>query len=169
MSRQARAGELESVADRIHSAAIHLLRAVRRVDEATGLTPARLSALSVVVFAGPLTMGELAAAEQVTPPTMTRLAAGLEAEGLVRRQPDPADRRAVRIRATAKGTALLHRGRARRVDRLVARMRYLDRHQVGTLAAAAELIELISADADRNLRGRSDRGQRDRAATPSGP
>ncbi len=57
-----------AVADRLHSAAIHLLRRLRRTDEATGLSPARLSALSVVVYAGPRTLGELAGIEQVRPP-----------------------------------------------------------------------------------------------------
>src|ERR687883_145288 len=77
------------LADRLHSAAIHLLRRLRREDARTGLSGPRLSALSVVVFAGPRTLGELAAAEQVRPPTMTRLVQALEREGLVARDPDP--------------------------------------------------------------------------------
>jgi DNA-binding MarR family transcriptional regulator len=84
---------VERVADRLHSAAIHLLRHVRRRDGETGVTAPHLSALSVLVFAGPRTLGELAAAEQVTPPSMTRIVRNLEAEGLVEREPDPADRR----------------------------------------------------------------------------
>src|SRR5918992_1439308 len=81
-------------ADRLHSAAIHLLRRLRRVDVASGLTAPRLSALSVVVFSGPLTLGALAAAEQVQPPTMTRIVGALEAAGLVQREPKPGDGRA---------------------------------------------------------------------------
>ena len=77
------------VADRLHSAAIHLLRSLRREDDAVGLSAPRLSALSVVVFAGPITLGALAAAEQVRPPTMTRLVQALEAEGLVERLAAP--------------------------------------------------------------------------------
>jgi DNA-binding MarR family transcriptional regulator len=100
----------------------------------------------VVVFAGPLTLGELAAAERVTPPTMTRLVAALEAGGFVRRDPDLEDRRAVRIKATAKGRALLLKGRSRRVDRLVARMRSLDAKEVRAMRMAAEVIERIVAD-----------------------
>src|SRR3954468_14349028 len=91
------------VADRLHSAAIHLLRRLRTEDTASGLTAPRLSALSVIVFGGPLTLGALAAAEQVRPPTMTRLVAALEQAGLVARELDPDDRRHVLLRATAEG------------------------------------------------------------------
>src|SRR2546427_13059204 len=81
------------IADRLHSAAIHLLRSLRTEDSASGLSGPRLSALSVVVFAGPIAMSALAAAEQVRPPTMTRLVAELERRGLVERARSPADRR----------------------------------------------------------------------------
>src|ERR687886_968937 len=90
-------------ADRFHSAAIHALRHVRREDPASGLSAARLSALSVLVFGGPRTLGELAAAEHVRPATMTRIVQALEREGLVRRQADPDDGRVTRLHATAKG------------------------------------------------------------------
>src|SRR5271169_3195797 len=70
--------ETLAAADCLHSAAIHLLRRVRKQDSASGVGPAQLSALSVLVFAGPKTLGELAAAEQVKPPTMSRIAAGLK-------------------------------------------------------------------------------------------
>src|ERR671915_1416753 len=93
------------LADRLHSAAIHLLRRLRREDTRTGLSGPRLSALSVVVFAGPLTLGELAAAEQVKPPTMTRLVSALEARRLATRAGDENDGRVVRLRATTKGRA----------------------------------------------------------------
>jgi DNA-binding MarR family transcriptional regulator len=152
----------------MHSAAIHLLRWIRRVDEETGLSPARLSALSVVVFVGPLSLGELAAAERVTPPTMTRLVAGLHAEGLVRRDPHPEDRRAVRIRATAKGTALLQRARDRRVQRLVGRMRTMDSGDIRAMARAARAVERITDDLGR-LRAPAGSRRRGRAANPSAP
>src|SRR5688500_1433251 len=112
------ARRIDRVADRVHSAAIHLLRRLRREDDTSGLSAPRLSALSVVVFAGPLTIGALATAEQVRPPTMTRLVSGLERDGLVRREADAADGRVVRVRATARGERLLAEGRARRVDTL---------------------------------------------------
>src|SRR5919204_2378557 len=96
-------------ADRLHSASIHVLRRVAREDAASGLSAARLSALSVLVFAGPRTLGELAAAERVRPPTMTSIVRGLEGAGLVRREPDPDDGRVTRVRATAKGERILQR------------------------------------------------------------
>src|SRR5689334_15108723 len=108
----------EHLADRLHSAAIHLLRRLRKEDAKTGLSAPRLSALSVVVFGGPVTLGELANAEQVRPPTMTRLVSALEQEELVDRETDPNDGRLTRVRATPKGRALLLRGRARRVQAL---------------------------------------------------
>src|SRR5712692_9408504 len=100
-----------TVADRLHSVAIHLLRRVRRQDTATGEGPARLSALSVLVFGGPTTLGGLAAAEQVKPPTMTRIVTGLERSGLAERVTDHDDARRVQVRATPKGVRLLQRGR----------------------------------------------------------
>src|ERR1051325_1422205 len=111
-SRQAEA------ADRFHSAAIRALRHVRREDSATGLSAARLSALSVLVFGGPRTLGELAAAEQVRPATMTGIAQSLVEHGYARREPDPNDRRVARLSATAKGRKVMQRGRERRVETL---------------------------------------------------
>lgn len=128
-------------ADRLHSAAIHLLRNVRASDVETGLSPARLSALSVLVFGGPRTISELATAEQVRLPTMSGIVRGLEEDGLVRRASDPSDRRTARIHATRRGRNLLLRGRARRVDNLEHRLRHLDDEELRTLADAAELIE----------------------------
>src|SRR5512133_1139736 len=103
------------LADRLHSAAIHLLRRLRREDDASGLPAPQLSAMSVIVFGGPITLGALASAEQVRPPTITKLVALLEEQGLVEREMDPADRRVVRVKATARGTRLLYDGRRRRV------------------------------------------------------
>src|ERR1700682_1727268 len=73
-------------ADRLHSAAIHLLRRLRVLDRESGVGPAQLSALSVLVFGGPRSLGELAEAEQVRPPTMSRIVAGLVRGGLVKRR-----------------------------------------------------------------------------------
>ena len=132
------------VADRLHSAAIHLLRALRRVDDETGLSAPRLSALSVVVFAGPLTLGALATAEGVRPPTMTRLVTALEDAGLVTRMVDPADARITRVAATALGRRVLMRGRARRLRLLARRLRALAPNELETLGAAADLVEGIA-------------------------
>ena len=103
--------EIELVADRLHSAALHLLRRLREQDDALGISPPRLSALSVVVYAGPIGIGALATAEGVTAPTMSRLVDGLERDGLVTREPDPTDARGVLVRATPKGSRTLYRGR----------------------------------------------------------
>jgi DNA-binding MarR family transcriptional regulator len=136
--------EAAAVADRLHSAAIHLLRRVRVQDEATGVTPARLSALSVVVFAGPITMGRLAAAEQVSAPTMTRLLAAMEKDGLVRRERDARDRRVTWIHATAKGSRILHAGRRRRVAALAHDLSGLSAVELALLERAAELMLQVS-------------------------
>ncbi len=135
-----------AVADRLHSAAIHLLRRLRRTDEATGLSPARLSALSVVVFAGPRTLGELASIEQVRPPTMTHLVRGLEQQGLVRRESDDDDKRVARISATQKGRQLLERGRQLRLRGLTERILTLDASDVAALEAAIPIIERLSEE-----------------------
>jgi DNA-binding MarR family transcriptional regulator len=133
------------VADALHSAAIHLLRGVRKEDERTGVGPARLSALSVLVFAGPQRLTELAAIEQVKPPTMTKIVTGLAAAGLVARRPDARDARAVQLEATAKGTKLLQEGRRRRVKRLAASLQSLTVDDLDVLARAAGLMERLSA------------------------
>lgn len=132
---------VSATADRLHSLAIHLLRRVRVSDVETGVSPARLSALSVLVFGGPRTMSELAAAEQVRLPTISALVRNLEAEGLVRRDPEPGDRRAVRLRATAKGERLLQRGRRRRIENLVELLGPLTRDELRTVARAVEILE----------------------------
>src|SRR5881275_1175574 len=109
--------ELLETADKLHSAAIHLLRRLRVRDRESGVGPAQLSALSVLVFGGPRSLGELADAEQVRPPTMSRIVAGLERAGLVRRHATE-DGRRVRLEASAKGRKILEAGRQRRVESL---------------------------------------------------
>jgi len=143
MGRVSRGKSLE-VADRLHSAAIHLLRRLRKRDLESGVGPAQLSALSVLVFAGPKTLGELAQAEQVRPPTMTRIVAGLQRGGLVRRERDSEDRRVVRVRATPKGVRVMQGGRRRRVATLAAQLRRLDARTVALLSRAAEAMEGLS-------------------------
>ena len=128
-------------ADRLHSAAIHLLRRLRRQDTSSGLAAPGLSALSVIVFGGPITIGELAAAEQVRPPTMTRLVASLEEAGLVEREGDAADRRVVRVRATAAGTRVLEEGRRRRIEDLRAELSRLSTTELQTLTEAVAILE----------------------------
>ena len=129
-----------AVADRLHSAAIHLLRRVRKQDIATGEGPARLSALSVLVFGGPKTLKELAAAEQVKPPTMSRIVAGLERSRLVTITADREDARRMRIVATPKGTRLLQKGREMRIAYLAAQLERLTPKELSELGNAVEIL-----------------------------
>jgi DNA-binding MarR family transcriptional regulator len=132
--------DAEALADHLHSAAIHLLRQLRKEDDAGGLSAPRLSALSVVVFGGPLTLGELARAEQVKPPTMTRIVTGLEREGLVKRKGDPHDRRLTHIEATAKGQKVLTAGRARHVKKLATAVSRRERKELAELRRGVQLL-----------------------------
>ena len=138
--------EVGRVADRLHSAAIHLLRRLRAEDEALGISAPRLSALSVLVFAGPKRIGDLARIEQVEPPTMTRLVDGLVRDGLAVREADPDDARAVRVRATPTGARTLKRGRARRVATLERSLAALPPAELATLGDGVEVLERILRD-----------------------
>ena len=141
------------VATRLHSAAIHLLRLVRRVDVEAGLGPAQLSALSVLVFGGPRSLGSLAAAEQVRPPSMTRVVQELEAGGYVKRRPDLSDRRAIALDATAKGKRLMFEGRSRRTTLLASWLKPLDPAELVAIARALPVIEQLLQKAATGTRG----------------
>jgi DNA-binding MarR family transcriptional regulator len=136
-------------ADRLHAAAIHLLRRLRREDTAAGLAPARLSALSVLVFGGPMSLSALAEAEQVQAPTMTKIAQALEAAGLVRREPVPGDRRGARLVATARGRRILLEGRRRRVARLAADLEALPAAGQRALERAVAILERLGGGTPR--------------------
>jgi DNA-binding MarR family transcriptional regulator len=132
------------VATRLNSATVHIGRALRKDLGPSPLAAEHRSALGVVYFAGPIRMGALAAAERVGPPAMTKTVAILEREGLVRREPDRADERAVLIRATRKGATVVSAGRderVRRIDRALARLPPIARRRVA--AAVGDLEELI--------------------------
>ena len=131
------------VADRLHGAAIHLLRRLRVEDTSSGLSGPRLSTLSVIVFGGPITVGDLAAAEQVKPPTMSRLVSALEARGLVTREGDASDARLVRVRATPRGLKILQEGRGRRIARLQHRLQELDEPDLEVMARATAVLERV--------------------------
>jgi len=133
------------LADRLHSAAIHVLRRVAREDTASGLGGPALSALSVVVFGGAITLGNLAEAERVRPPTMTRTVQGLEAAGLVRREQDAGDRRIVNIHATRRGEQVLQAARARRVTALASALESLAERDRRTLERAADLLDRLAS------------------------
>jgi DNA-binding MarR family transcriptional regulator len=133
------------LADRLHSAAIHLLRRARRSDPLTGATPAQLSALSVLM-SGPKTLGDLAAAEQVRAPTISRLAAEMERVGLLRRRADPHDARVARVEMTAKGRRVLGKGRDLRIADIEGRVRRLDGEAFDALERAVGIVEGMLRD-----------------------
>ena len=135
--------DVVAIADRLHSAAIHLLRRVRKQDVATEEAPAQLSALSVLVFGGPKTLGDLAAAEQVKPPTMSRIVAGLARRRLIEIAKDPGDARRMSIRATAKGTRLLQEGRERRITYLASHLDRLTPEELASLGQAVEILQRL--------------------------
>src|ERR1700761_9328991 len=128
------------LADRLHSAAIRFLRRVRRADAESGLTGPQGAASSVLVFGGETTPGRLAAIEQVSAPTISRLVKELEAAGLVRRRPDPSDARGALLEPTEKGRALLDRARDLRLRRLTAALSQLTPEDRAVLARAAKLL-----------------------------
>ena len=137
--------DLEAAASALNSGAIHLLRSLGTVDREADLTPARLSALSVLVFGGPCTLGALAAAEGVAGPTMTRIVDGLIAAGLAERQPHPADGRAVSITATAGGDGLMRAAQRRRIEALAAAVASLPAAAQRQLAGSAGLLDQVAA------------------------
>lgn len=130
-------------ADRLHSAAIHLLRRVRREDAGAGLPAPQLSALSVIVFRSGITLGELAHAEQVRPPTITRVVADLERAGLAVRTPRESDRRVMVVKATAKGVRLLEEGRRRRIAALAEEIVRLPTREIADLERAIDILERL--------------------------
>jgi DNA-binding MarR family transcriptional regulator len=132
----------EQVADMLHGAAIRLLRYMRKEDAASGITGAQLSVLSVLAYGGPQTLGALAAAEQVKPPTMSQLVSALEQHELVTRK--PLDRRSAEISLTRKGRQLLEAGRKRRLARLTKALDRLPPEQIDRLGQAAGLIVAIT-------------------------
>jgi len=140
------------VADRLHSAAIHLLRRARRTDPLTGVSPAQLSALSVLM-SGPKTLGDLAAAEQVRPPTMSRLASEMERAGVARKVTDRADARVIRVHATPKGRRALARGRAMRIEAIERLMSDLDANELGEIERAVGMIEKLLGQRAPSARG----------------
>lgn len=127
-------------AERLHAAAIALLRCVRAADAATGLSAARLSALSVLVFGGPQSLTALARSEQVTAPTMSKLVAELEAEGLAAKRAVAGDKRAVSIAATRKGRAAMLAGRKARLALLGERLAGFSAAELAALDRAAALM-----------------------------
>lgn len=134
--------EAYRIGDLLHSAAIHLLRKVRAQDRGAGIGPAQLSALSVLVFGGPRSLKELAEAEQVRPPTMSRIVVGLERARLVRRKATD-DKRRMLLEATARGVKILQEGRRRRVEMLVRALQELSQDELREASAAVEFMRKL--------------------------
>jgi DNA-binding MarR family transcriptional regulator len=129
-----------ATASELNSAAIHLLRALRATDRAAGLTPARLSALSVLVFGGPSPLGRLARTEDVAGPTMTRIVDGLCDLGLAERRPHPDGGRLVLVAATAEGERVMRAAQQARIDTIVAALRALPAADRAAIAAASPAL-----------------------------
>jgi DNA-binding MarR family transcriptional regulator len=142
--RRGQGGDVHRLAEALHRAAIGLLRGIKTADQETGLSPPRLSALSVLVFAGPQSLASLAKAEGVKPPTMSKLVAELESEGLVVKSPDPEDRRGLVIAATTQGRRIMMQGRDRRLALLKERLGRLSAKEVEQLAGAAPVLLRIA-------------------------
>jgi DNA-binding MarR family transcriptional regulator len=112
----------------------------RRTDPLTGVSPAQLSAVSVLM-SGPKTLGELASAEQVRPPTMSRLVSEMEAAGVARKVVDRVDGRVIRVHATAKGLRALQKGRAMRIERIASLIGRLSPDELAAVERAVGVIE----------------------------
>ena len=133
------------LASRLRFAVMRLARVLRQKAQ-DQVTPSQLSALVSIEREGPVTLGELAALESVQPPTMTRIVAALEEQGLVQREADPADRRISHMRMTSQGRRLLERNRSRKTAYLASRMRGLSAEELDVLARAAGLLERMTED-----------------------
>jgi DNA-binding MarR family transcriptional regulator len=131
------------VANRLNSAAIHLLRRISRDDGADGVTGARLSALSVLVFGGAQSLSQLARREGVAAPTMSRIVDGLVRDGFVERTATEDDRRQSRIVVTEDGRRMLERGRARRIRNLSAELDTLEPDHLRSLERALDVLEAL--------------------------
>jgi DNA-binding MarR family transcriptional regulator len=136
-------GPTVDLANRLNSAAIHLLRRISLEDGDDGVTGARLSALSVLVYGGPQSLGSLARRERVSTPTMSRIVDALVRDGIVARVVDDDDRRSVRLTPTAEGRRLMERGRARRIERLARELSTLEPDEVNDLKRAVAALERL--------------------------
>jgi DNA-binding MarR family transcriptional regulator len=136
--------DLDAVALALNSGAIHLLRSLAAVDRLAGLTPARLSALSVLVFGGPQTLGGLASQEGVAGPTMSRIVDALTEDGLAERRPYPQDARAVEVCATERGESLMRAAAGRRISAISAALAELPAEDQRRLARTAGLLDQVA-------------------------
>ena len=139
---QQRADEIADLADRVRTIITPLARQLRQHAN-DGLTPTLLSAIGTIGRRGPITLGKLAAQERVSPPMITKLVVRLEAQGLVARTTDPADRRVSWVALTETGEAWLAEARARRNQWLAHRLSTLTTEDMDMLAASLPVIERL--------------------------
>jgi DNA-binding MarR family transcriptional regulator len=137
--------QVDDAARRLTMALGRLARALRR-GSPSGLGPGSLSALATVVRTGPVRLGDLAAREGITPPTLTRVVAALEEAGYVVRTPDPTDGRATRAQATPAAVELISGTGSSRAGVLRARMDALSAEDLAALLRAVPVIEALAAD-----------------------
>jgi DNA-binding MarR family transcriptional regulator len=140
------APSLSELASSLRIRVMRLSRNLRR-QAGTGLSASLLSALTTVERNGPMTIGRLADAEQVRPPTMTKVVASLVEQRLVTREPDPLDGRVAWVMATPEGRSLLRRTRRRSDAYLATRLRSLDREELLVLERASRLLERLTEEA----------------------
>jgi DNA-binding MarR family transcriptional regulator len=130
------------LAVRLRHAVTRTARRLRQ-EAGTGLSPALTAALATVERLGPLTPSELAAAERVQRPTVTRIVARLAEQGYVSRADDPADGRACLVSVTDEGRALLTEIRGRKDAYLARKLDDLDPSELEALARAAGVLERL--------------------------
>jgi DNA-binding MarR family transcriptional regulator len=132
-------------ASRLYVCLGRINRALRREAESAPVGHGALSALATLTASGPQRLGTLAAAEGISPPSMTRIVASLEDLGHVRRTPDPEDGRAALVEATPSGQQLVLAGREVRMNALRARVAALPDDQRALLAQALPVLESLAA------------------------
>lgn len=135
--------ELNQRANALHSLSIHLLRRARMADKDTGLSPERLSLLSVLTYAGPQSAKALAQIEGVSPPAISRIINALEAAGLVKKTRNSADARGIVIHATAKGKKLVENGRRMRLHLIAAEIGKLSRADQKKLGEIGDILDKL--------------------------
>jgi DNA-binding MarR family transcriptional regulator len=135
--------DVGAMAAHLRITATRLARLLRRQGD-TGLSPSQLSALTSIERHGPMTLGDLADHERVAPPSITRVVAKLEELGFVDRRTDPDDRRISRVAATGAGRELLAHVRQRKDVWLASRLADLDDDQRARLAAALDVLDVLT-------------------------
>ncbi|HEY4398500.1 MAG TPA: MarR family transcriptional regulator [Acidimicrobiia bacterium] len=131
-----------ALSSRLRTVVTRLARRLRQQGESAA-SPTQLAALATIARDGPLTLGALAATEQVRPPTITAAVGRLEEQGLVRRRIDRRDRRVARVEITSRGQRLLAESRSRKTAYLERQLAALSADERATLARAAAILERV--------------------------